>query len=210
MLHKAMRAPGSRWYVARLSASNPYTSNNFITKGPGFLDPRWSDGGTPVTYPGSGTSFALPLSPPYTSVTIVICGGSWAQFNTNGARPRGQLGVLACGRLCGGRKRREHACIRVDVFASMLKLHSMQCCRCCCSLARLQNSAHQCRLNLHVSKFLAPLSQELHIAFHVFQQQAPTQALVTKGADLQCFINAATASPAYPVVTQCIRQLGAS
>ena len=80
-------APGSRWYVARLSASNPSSANNFITKGPGFLDPRWPDGGTPVTYPGSGASFALPLRPPYTSVTIVICGGSWAQFNTNGARP---------------------------------------------------------------------------------------------------------------------------
>ena len=111
-------APGSRWYVARLSASNPSSASNFITKGPGFLDPRWPDGGTPVTYPGSGASFALPLLPPYTSVTVVICGGSWAQFNTNGARPLWvALGCWPEGVWCGRKDPREHV------------LHGMQGCK---------------------------------------------------------------------------------
>ncbi|KAK9834821.1 hypothetical protein WJX81_001103 [Elliptochloris bilobata] len=70
-----------QWYVARLAPGNATT--NYITKGPGFLDPRCGDGGTPITYPGSGTSFMLPLRPPYTSVIVVACGGSWANFNTD-------------------------------------------------------------------------------------------------------------------------------
>ncbi|KAK9834880.1 hypothetical protein WJX81_006088 [Elliptochloris bilobata] len=41
------------------------------------------DGGTPITYPGAGTSFMLPLRPPYTTATVVMCGGSWGQFNYN-------------------------------------------------------------------------------------------------------------------------------
>ena len=69
----------SQWYVARLSAGSAAT--NVITKGPGFLDPRYPDGGTPITYPGAGTSFLLPLRPPYTSATVVMCGGSCGNFN---------------------------------------------------------------------------------------------------------------------------------
>ena len=36
-----------------------------------------ADGGTPVTYPGFGTSFMLPIYPPYDSVTVVLCGATW-------------------------------------------------------------------------------------------------------------------------------------
>lgn len=43
------------------------------------------DGGTPVTYPGYGTGFMLPLSPPYDAATVVICGGTWGYNNYNGA-----------------------------------------------------------------------------------------------------------------------------
>ncbi|KAK9834905.1 hypothetical protein WJX81_007597 [Elliptochloris bilobata] len=74
----------NQWFVAYLYAgASPADSHGKLTKGPGFLDPRYGDGGTPITYPGSGTSFMLPLRPPYTSVTVVACGGSWANFNTN-------------------------------------------------------------------------------------------------------------------------------
>ena len=44
-----------------------------------------TDGGTPVTYPGSGTSFMLPLSPPYNTATVVLCGATWGYNNVNGA-----------------------------------------------------------------------------------------------------------------------------
>lgn len=46
-----------------------------------------ADGGTPVTYPGFGTSFMLPLSPPYGSATVVFCGATWGYNNINGAPP---------------------------------------------------------------------------------------------------------------------------
>ena len=117
-----------------LSASNPYTTNNYITKGPGFLDPRWGDGGTPVTYPGSGASFVLPIYPPYTSVTVVICGGSWAQFNTDGAclplrRRQGThdnllVPLLAC--VCKGRS----ACSRCTACFGANAAAVLPSCRC--------------------------------------------------------------------------------
>ena len=44
-----------------------------------------TDGGTPVTYPGYGTSFMLPLTPPYDAATVVICGGTWGYNSYNGA-----------------------------------------------------------------------------------------------------------------------------
>lgn len=61
-----------------------------------------ADGGTPITYPGSGTSFLLPLRPPYTSATIVMCGGSWGNFNQlDGVRqpkskPKPEPNIHAC------------------------------------------------------------------------------------------------------------------
>ena len=96
----ACLVPRSQWYVARLAAGDATT--NYITKGPGFPDPRWGNGGPPVTYPGAGASFLLPLRPPYHSVTIVLCGGSWANFNYDGApradrkhaSPEGRLRLL--------------------------------------------------------------------------------------------------------------------
>ena len=75
--------PHSQWYVARLAAGD--ASTKCITRGPGFLDPRYDNGGTPITHPGAGTSFLLPLRPPYTDATVVMCGGSWSNFNYDGA-----------------------------------------------------------------------------------------------------------------------------
>ena len=59
--------------------------NSRVVKGPGPIDPRFADGGTPTTYPADGTSFLLPLSPPYESVTVVTCGATWAYFKPGGA-----------------------------------------------------------------------------------------------------------------------------
>lgn len=69
-----------QWYVGRLEPGN-----SKVVKGPGPIDPRFADGGTPTTYPADGTSFLLPLSPPYESVTVVTCGATWAYFKPGGA-----------------------------------------------------------------------------------------------------------------------------
>lgn len=58
-----------------------------VVKGPGAMDARFADGGTPTTYPADGTSFLLPLAPPYDSATVVSCGATWAYFQPGGMAP---------------------------------------------------------------------------------------------------------------------------
>ncbi len=55
-----------------------------MVKGPGPIDKRFADGGTPTTYPADGTSFLLPLAPPYDKATVVTCGATWAYFKPGG------------------------------------------------------------------------------------------------------------------------------
>ena len=55
-----------------------------MVKGPGPVDTRFSDGGTPTTYPSDGNSFLLPLAPPYDTVTVVTCGATWSYFKPGG------------------------------------------------------------------------------------------------------------------------------
>lgn len=57
-----------------------------MVKGPGPIDKRFADGGTPTTYPADGTSFLLPLAPPYDKATIVTCGATWAYFKPGGVK----------------------------------------------------------------------------------------------------------------------------
>ena len=69
----------SQWYVGHLEPGN-----SRVVKGPGPIDRRFGDGGTPTTYPADGTSFLLPLAPPYNKATIVTCGATWAYFQPGG------------------------------------------------------------------------------------------------------------------------------
>ena len=55
-----------------------------MVKGPGPIDKRFADGGTPTTYPSDGTSFLLPLAAPYDKATVVTCGATWAYFKPGG------------------------------------------------------------------------------------------------------------------------------
>ena len=70
----------SQWYVGHLEPGN-----SKVVKGPGPVDTRFSDGGTPTTYPSDGNSFLLPLAPPYDTVTVVTCGATWSYFKPGGA-----------------------------------------------------------------------------------------------------------------------------
>ena len=69
----------SQWYVGHLEPGN-----SKVVKGPGPVDTRFSDGGTPTTYPSDGNSFLLPLAPPYDTVTVVTCGATWSYFKPGG------------------------------------------------------------------------------------------------------------------------------
>lgn len=69
----------SQWYVGHLEPGN-----SRVVKGPGPIDTRFEDGGTPTTYPADGTSFLMPLAPPYDSVTVITCGSTWAYFQPGG------------------------------------------------------------------------------------------------------------------------------
>ncbi|CAK0787896.1 hypothetical protein CVIRNUC_011118 [Coccomyxa viridis] len=65
----------NQWYVGHLEPGN-----SKVVKGPGPVDTRFSDGGTPTTYPSDGNSFLLPLAPPYDTATVVTCGATWSYF----------------------------------------------------------------------------------------------------------------------------------
>ncbi|KAK9834822.1 hypothetical protein WJX81_001214 [Elliptochloris bilobata] len=68
----------NQWWVGFL-----FAGSNYLNKGPGFLDPRYADGGTPVYYPGAGMSGLRPMVPPYSFATVVLCGATWGYNSIN-------------------------------------------------------------------------------------------------------------------------------